>query len=202
MGAALDLLDRAGVALLESGRATTTTDRYTHAQLGALRAGAALLAARGRVPSAARGGDVWSTLAVAHPELAEWAGHFAVCTRRRREIEAGADRPAAREADDALRAADTFVGLVQAALGLPITRIDPLLAPALVAGAPRAQPGAARPVPAPEAPPAPGATGASDPRDATGATGATDVAGVTDALGVTEATGAIHAREPARVGAS
>lgn len=133
VGTALDLLNKAEAILLQAGRAEVTADRFSCGRLGALRAGAALLAARGALP---RGGDVWAALGDRHPEFAEWAVYFAACARRHHDLERGADRPTVREADDVLRAGQTFLGLVQAALGLPVTRFDPFLAPALAVGAP------------------------------------------------------------------
>lgn len=130
-GAALDLLERARVTLVAGSRAASTDDRYIEAHLGALRAGAALLAVRG--PRRSGVSDLWSCLRVLAPELGEWSDYFAFCGRRRACFERGEDRASAREADDLLRAAETFLGLVQAALGLPVTRIGSELA---VAGHP------------------------------------------------------------------
>lgn len=129
--AALELLDRSRGSLLTAGRATTSNDRYIAAHLGALRAGAALLT-RTPVPGArGRGGPVrtvWQGIGEAAPELREWADYFAVCGTRRTRLETGCGYASLREADDLLRAAETFAGLVQAALGLPITRTEPILA--------------------------------------------------------------------------
>ncbi len=152
-GAGLELLDRATASLLAACHAQTTTDRYVHAYLGALRAGAALLVARrtrraglGRHPGEGAGagsggpGDgrvvqVWESLRAAAPEFGEWADYLEQVGLRRAEIEAGAAPPSTREADDLLRGAETFLGLIRAALGLPMERIEPALAVAVV-GAP------------------------------------------------------------------
>lgn len=153
LGAGLELLDRATASLLAACHAQTTTDRYVHAYLGALRAGAALLVARrtrraglGRHPGQGAGagsngpGDgrvvqVWESLRAAAPEFGEWADYLEQVGLRRAEIEAGAVPPSTREADDLLRGAETFLGLIRAALGLPMERIEPALAVAVV-GAP------------------------------------------------------------------
>lgn len=119
LGAALELLERAQGTLLESCRADSTTDRYIQAHLGALRAAAALLAVRPRGRGRAIR-TVWSHLGGVAPELAEWGDYFAVCGTRRALVEAGAV-PSRREADDLLRSAETFLALVQAALGMPVT---------------------------------------------------------------------------------
>lgn len=124
--AALDLLDRARATLLLACRAESTTDRYIHAHLGALRAAAAVLAAR---PVRRRGGvgNVWECLTDAAPELREWSEYFAVLARRRSALEAGSVRVSVRECDDVLRAAETFVCLAHAALGMPVAVSDPPL---------------------------------------------------------------------------
>jgi hypothetical protein len=126
--AALDLLDRAAGALAQAGRDTTTHDRYIDAHLGALRSAAALLVARSQRGSSLSGAPtVWDGLARLAPELAEWTQYFALCGRRRAELEGGA-RASQREADDLLRSAETFLALIQSALGLPVTRGEPALA--------------------------------------------------------------------------
>ncbi len=62
-------------------------------------------------------------LPVVAPELAEWAAFFAGSARRRVVVERGG-APSAREADDLLRQAETFLEIVQDVLGLP--RVQPL----------------------------------------------------------------------------
>ncbi len=120
VAAALDLLDRARASLLQACQAGSTTDRYLAAHLGALRAAAAVLAARpdgGRATLPHR--SVWAHLVALAPELAEWADYFAAAGVRRAAVEAGTV-PTRREADDLLRAAETFLMLVAGALGLPV----------------------------------------------------------------------------------
>lgn len=122
--ATLDLLDRAHSTLAQAAQAVTATDRYIQAHLGALRAGAALMAARpdGRRGSGGgRGGvrNVWQAVTQAAPELGEWSAYLAWCADRRHAIEADGAPAGQREADDLLRCAQTFIGLVEAALGLP-----------------------------------------------------------------------------------
>lgn len=120
VAAALDLLDRARASLLQACRSETTTDRYLAAHLGALRAAAAILAARADGAGAGLPRrTVWAHLAVLTPELAEWADYFAAAGARRAAVEAGTI-PTRREADDLLRAAETFLMLVAGALGLPV----------------------------------------------------------------------------------
>ena len=110
--------------------------RYASAHVAALRAAAALLAARAR-PSASRRRrqkSAWVLLAEVAPELGEWAGFFAAGAAKRAAAEAGSTRAVtAREADDLVRDADLFLGVVETMLGL---------APHLPAGARLPVPGA------------------------------------------------------------
>jgi hypothetical protein len=129
----LDLLDRSRASLLEACRTSDASERYVEAHLGALRAAAALLAARS-LPSGAgssssgrairtsttrsRPRSVWELLPRVAPELTEWAAFFAASARRRAAIERGG-RIGARESDDLLRQAENFLEIVQDLLGLP-----------------------------------------------------------------------------------
>lgn len=118
--AVLDLLTHSRSCLAEAATSATAPERYAAAHLAALRAGAAVLAARAR-PRLPRGPrNVWTVLAQVAPELAEWAAFFAAGAGKRAAAEAGLARAvSAREADDLLRDAETFLGLVTALLGLP-----------------------------------------------------------------------------------
>jgi hypothetical protein len=117
----LDLLERSHDALASGYAAGRAGERYLEASLAALRAAAALLAAR-PVPATPGAGphDVWVLLARTAPELAEWAERFAAVTGQRVGVETGLVRVGAREADDLLREAETFVDLVAARLGVPV----------------------------------------------------------------------------------
>jgi len=118
----LDLIDRSRSSLAEAYAARGVAERYLAAQLGALRAAAALLAVPGRTRPLRRSSgprNVWELTATSAPELAEWAGYFAHSTRQRAEVERGGRRVTSREADDLLRSAETFLDLVTARLGLP-----------------------------------------------------------------------------------
>lgn len=117
--AVLDLLDRARGGLLLACHSSTAGERYTQAHLSALRAGAALLAARGAPSRRARPRSVWEVLPVVAPELTEWAAFFAASGRRRLALERGADDVTARDADDLVRSAERFLELVRGALHLP-----------------------------------------------------------------------------------
>ena len=114
-------LGRAAESLSEAMAATEVSTRYAHAHVAALRAAAALLAARAR-PAAGRRRpqkNAWVLLAEVAPELAEWAGFFAAGAAKRAAAEAGSTRAVTeREADDLVRDADRFLGIVEQALGL------------------------------------------------------------------------------------
>jgi hypothetical protein len=117
---ALDLLDRSRASLLSACRADTVAGRYVEAHLAALRAAAALLAARSKPSRRSQLRSVWEVLPQVAPELTEWALFFAASAKRRAALERGSTGPVAREADDLLRQSETFFELVQGALGLPI----------------------------------------------------------------------------------
>ncbi|GMA39802.1 SAV_6107 family HEPN domain-containing protein [Mobilicoccus caccae] len=126
-----DLLDRARATLVAAHRSETTNDRYIQAHLATLRSAAAVVAAR--TPRRSRRGapmrDTWAVLVLLAPEFTEWADYFALCGARRGALESG-QYASPREADDLLRDAETFHGLVLAALGLPLDSgaVDPGLA--------------------------------------------------------------------------
>jgi len=124
---ALELLDRSRAGLLAACHADTVAGRYVEAHLAALRAAAALLAARSKPSRRAQLRSVWEVLPQVAPELTEWAVFFAASARRRAAFERGSAGPGTREADDLLRQSETFFELVVGALGLPINRPLPEL---------------------------------------------------------------------------
>ncbi|GAA5162016.1 SAV_6107 family HEPN domain-containing protein [Ornithinimicrobium tianjinense] len=115
----LDLLERSRGGLLLACHSSTAPERYTQAHLAALRAGAALLAARSTPSRRTRPRSVWEVLPTVAPELTEWAVFFAESGRRRLSLERGAISVTARDADDLVRAGERFLELVRAALHLP-----------------------------------------------------------------------------------
>jgi hypothetical protein len=121
-GAALSLLRTARQGLAEAGAETDAGTRYIGAHLAALRAAAAIVAARGEPGTGARRRrprSVWELLPQVEPALAEWAAFFAASAAKRAAAEAGLPRAAtAREADDLLRDASTFLMVAERALGL------------------------------------------------------------------------------------
>ncbi len=133
--AARDLLNGAAHGLQEAGHAVQIPQRYALAHLAALRAAAAVLAARAQAPMGrSRVRSVWALLPDVAPELAEWSAYFAAGAGKRAAAEAGLSRAVtAREADDLLRAAETFLALVDTTLGVdryparpdwPVERVD------------------------------------------------------------------------------
>ncbi|MFH7597737.1 SAV_6107 family HEPN domain-containing protein [Streptomyces racemochromogenes] len=117
--AALDLLAKARSGLAEAALLARPHERYATAHLAALRAAAAVLAARGR-PEPARPRrrprirSAWEVLPELAPELAEWSALFASGAARRARAEAGIpDAATSRDADDLVREAGMFLRLVE-----------------------------------------------------------------------------------------
>jgi len=115
------LLAIARDGLAEAARTGPDGLRYAAAHLAALRAAAAVLAARARPAAPTRRSrvtSVWSLLVLVAPEFADWAGYFALGATKRAAAEAGIPRVVSpREADDLLRAAEQFVTVVESSLG-------------------------------------------------------------------------------------
>ncbi len=121
---ALSLLSQARRAMDEAMALERPAERYSATHLAALRAAAAVLAARAR-PTApvprrlSRPTSAWTLLCRVAPELTEWAGFFAAGAAKRAAAEAGLPRSVtAREADDLVRDAQTFLTVVETLLGL------------------------------------------------------------------------------------
>jgi hypothetical protein len=116
----IDLVERAHDSLLAAVRSRTSGERYVAAHLAALRGAAAVLAVRGRPTHRSGPRSVWEVLPRVAPELEEWAAFFDAGAPRRAAVEAGRDEVVTcREADDLVRDAETFLVLVESALGLP-----------------------------------------------------------------------------------
>jgi hypothetical protein len=114
---ALAQLESARRGLAEAADETAPAARYVAAHLAALRAAAAVVAARGEPVTPGRRRrprSVWELLPQVEPTLAEWAAFFAAG--------AGLSRAAtAHEADDLLRDAEIFLSVVETALGVDQT---------------------------------------------------------------------------------
>jgi hypothetical protein len=113
-------LERAATSLHEAITARDIATRYACAHVSALRATAALLAARARpAPRGRRQKNAWVLLAEVAPELGEWANFFAAGAAKRAAAEAGSTRAVSeREADDLVRDADRFLAVIEQTLGL------------------------------------------------------------------------------------
>ncbi|MFD7960184.1 SAV_6107 family HEPN domain-containing protein [Streptomyces zaomyceticus] len=120
--AALDLLAKARAGLVEAAALDRPHERYAAAHLAALRAAAAVLAARARPETDRRRQRIrsaWELLAELAPELTEWSALFASGAQRRARAEAGiAGAATRREADDLLRDSAQFLRLVERLLAL------------------------------------------------------------------------------------
>ena len=127
-GSASRELSRARAALAEALETSDHLIRYSSAHVAALRVAAAVLAVRARpVRSGSRRRvqrNAWVLLAEVAPEFGEWATFFAAGAAQRAAAEAGLERAVTtREADDLVRAVDTFYTQVEASLRLATTPV-------------------------------------------------------------------------------
>jgi hypothetical protein len=128
---ALALLQSARYGLSAAQGESSVSARYVSAHLAALRAAAAVVAARadpGAPARRRRPPSVWELLSKVEPTLSEWAAFFAASAAKRAAAEAGLPRAVAPwEADELLRDAETFLSLAEQALGAPAQPVLPLL---------------------------------------------------------------------------
>jgi SAV_6107-like HEPN len=127
---ALALLESARHGLASAECEGAPGGRYVAAHLAALRAAAAVVAARAE-PSVSgrrkRPQSVWELLPRVEPALSEWAAFFAAGAGKRAAAEAGLPRAVSGcEADELLRDAETFVSLAEKTLGAPAQPLLPL----------------------------------------------------------------------------
>jgi hypothetical protein len=120
---AISLLQTARHGLAEAAETAVPASRYVAAHLAALRAAAAVLAARGDPADNAkrrhRPRSVWVLLPEVEPALREWAAFFAAGAGKRAAAEAGLPRAVTmHEANDLLHDAEVFVALVETTLGI------------------------------------------------------------------------------------
>jgi SAV_6107-like HEPN len=127
---ALTLIESARRGLAEASDESGPGARYVAAHLAALRAAAAIVTVKSDPAPAARRKaprSVWELLPRVEPALSEWSAFFAAGAGKRAAAEAGLTRAvSAREADDLLRDAETFLSLAEEALGLPAQSALPL----------------------------------------------------------------------------
>ncbi|AEE45734.1 colicin transporter [Cellulomonas fimi] len=114
---AVELLTRADAELLAAQFSSEAWEQFSHAHLAALRAGAAVLAARGRPTGRRALRTVWDMLDVVAPELASWSGYFAHAAALRSAVDAGRfDSVSAARAEEAVCAAEDFVDAARRAV--------------------------------------------------------------------------------------
>ena len=114
---AFDLLTRADAELLAAQFSSEAWERFSHAHLAALRAGAALVAARGRPAGRRAPRTVWELLEVVAPELTPWSEYFAGSAALRSALDAGRfDAVSESRAEQAVCAAEDFVDAVRHAI--------------------------------------------------------------------------------------
>lgn len=118
-GTALGMLETARRGLAEATAESDPGTRYIGAHLAALRAAAAIVAARGEPGGMRRRPrSVWELLPQVEPALSEWAAFFAASAIKRAAAEAGLARAvSAREAGELLTDATTFLNVAARALG-------------------------------------------------------------------------------------
>lgn len=110
------MLARADAELLAAQFSAEAWERFTHAHLAAVRAAAAVVAARGRPAGRGAPRTVWEMLGLVAPDMTRWAALFADAARLRAALEAGRfDAVSAARAEQALCDAEDFVDLARAA---------------------------------------------------------------------------------------
>ena len=109
-----ELLARAGSELAAAEDTADPAERYRHAHLCALRAGAAVLAMARPPDLRGRPRSVWELLEREAPELRHWAAYFASGATLRAAVESGRDPVVPTEvAEDQLTMATRFIDLVE-----------------------------------------------------------------------------------------
>lgn len=110
---AASLLTQAWHGLADAAREITPSDRFIASYLSALRAGAAILVAKGRPHRrAAKPQSTWTLLASAAPEVAQWAEYFAARSTLHAAAQSGLTRRVGAVATEELRhRAEEFVAL-------------------------------------------------------------------------------------------
>jgi hypothetical protein len=122
---AIDLMSRSDAELVAAQLSGEPDERFLHAHLAALRAGAALLAVTGRPSRRPAPRTVWEMVVLVAPELSEWTSFFADAAATRSAIEAGRDGHVDdRRAEVALAAAEDFQEAVRARLAGQSTGSD------------------------------------------------------------------------------
>ena len=115
----LQLLARADGELVAAQMTGQDWERFWHAHLAGVRAGAAVLAVRGAPTGRGAPRDVWGMLDRVAPELAGWTAYFSQGAGLRAAVEAGRlELVTAVRAEEALSVAHGLVEAVRVAVGL------------------------------------------------------------------------------------
>jgi hypothetical protein len=116
----LELIVLARRGLAEARATESCAQSFAQAHLAALRAAAAMLAARARPAPVSRRRitSVWVLLTMVAPEFGEWAAFFAAGAAKRSAAESGIAVVTAEEADHLILHSARFIELVQETLGL------------------------------------------------------------------------------------
>jgi hypothetical protein len=124
---AAQLLGQAHRGRAEAAACPDAGWRYATAHLAALRGAAAVLAARTQPePGRRRPRSAWVLIGQVAPELAEWAAFFAAGAAKRAAAEAGLSHAVTeREADDLVRDASTFLGVVETTISRAVPPQSP-----------------------------------------------------------------------------
>ena len=115
------LLERSDAELVAATFSAEPAERFVHAHLAALRAGAALVEAHaavlgGRAVHRGRPRPVWELVASLEPGLVAWTTHFAAAAPLRAAVETGRGEVSDERADRALASAEEFQDEVRAVL--------------------------------------------------------------------------------------
>lgn len=114
---AATLVQRAEAELVAAQFSSEPWERFSHAHLAALRAGAAVVAERGKPGGRRAPRTVWEMLDAVAPELTRWSGYFAGGAGLRSAVEAGRFESVSPErAEQVLCAAEDFLDEVRALL--------------------------------------------------------------------------------------
>lgn len=114
--AAARQLARSDGELVAAQLACEPADRFLHAHLSALRAGAALLEVTGRPVRRPQPRTVWDMVALVEPSLSSWCQFFASGAGLRAAVESGRGDVTADRADRTVSAAEGFGDAVRAVL--------------------------------------------------------------------------------------
>lgn len=111
---AVELLRRSDAELVAAQLAGSPDERFVHAHLAALRAGAALLEVTGRPRRRPVPRTVWDMVAAVAPELEPWTAFFAAGASARAAVESGREGVLdAGRAERTVAAAEDFQDVVR-----------------------------------------------------------------------------------------